>query len=96
MSAKTSHIMLPSGVKFRTLNKSMVGSGTGSVLLDGGQGGQSSYSSLEEYLKTTNKPASYPIRSASTAGMGLSDKISGKLQGLKISQPKRKNITLSI
>lgn len=31
------------------------GMGMGSVLLDGGLGGQSSYSSMDDYMNTTNK-----------------------------------------
>ena len=91
----TSHILLPNGSKMNTLKKSVVGGGYGAVLLDGGQGGQSSYYSVENYLDTTNKPKSYP-----SSGKGLDDKISSKLRNLNItpptSKPKMKNITLSL
>jgi hypothetical protein len=68
--------------------KSKKGSGVGSVLLDGGMGGQSSYSSMDDYLGTVKKPI---------IGLGVKglDKIRGKMEGLAIRQPpaaKPKNI----
>ena len=57
----------------------MKGTGVGSVLLDGGAGGQSSYSSLEEYKDTTTK------------GYGLhSSNLGVKLSKLVIKQPTQK------
>jgi len=59
------------------------GSGIGSVLLDGGMGGQSSYSSIQDYQHTTS-------------GRGLEAKVKGtnalgeKLAKLVIKQPKQK------
>lgn len=35
--------------------KARMGRGMGSVLLDGGLGGQSSYASIDDYLNTTNR-----------------------------------------
>lgn len=83
------------------LNKSMVsrhtrgvkeGKGIGAVLLDGGLGGQSSYSSIDDYLATTNAPA--PVGS----GLRGLDKIRDKMENLVIkpSNRKVKNIKFSI
>lgn len=76
----------------RNIRGSKRGSGIGSVLLDGGMGGQSSYSSIDDYLATTNAPP--PI------GMGLAglDKIRNKMENLVIkpSNRKVKNIKFSI
>lgn len=88
MSSNTSHIHLPGrSDKIKTLTRSIVGNGVGSVLLDGGRGGQSSYNSLEEYYSTTNQ----------SQGRGLSDKIGDRLSKLQInkaSKPKMKNIVI--
>lgn len=85
------HIMFPgSNAKMRTLNRGMNGGGYGTVLLDGGLGGQSSYYSIDNYMATTNRQPQ--------AGNGLADRISSKLSKLNIAPPtpKKKNITLSI
>ena len=56
----------------------MKGTGIGSVLLDGGLGGQNSYSSLEDYKKTIN-------------GKGLENSVLGKkLIDLVIKPPTKK------
>ena len=94
--SRHSHYFFPQlGTKHSSLHKTVIGSGYGTVLLDGGLGGQSSYFGLDNYYDTTNlnKPKIYP-----TQGEGLSDKISSKLSKLKIESkgPKRKNISLSI
>lgn len=77
------------------------GKGVGAVLLDGGLGGQSSYSSPEAYLKSTGIDL-YTHRRVSpkpATGEGLADKIGHRLSSLQIEKkpmtPKRKNITLS-
>ena len=86
------HIVLPSsGAKMRTLTRSFNGAGYGSVLLDGGLGGQSSYSSIDDYIEKTGRNPRNP------SGKGLSDKINDRLKNLSINnKPKRKNISLSI
>jgi hypothetical protein len=88
MSLNTHHIHLPNrSDKIKTLTRSVVGSGVGSVLLDGGRGGQSSYNSLEDYYSTANQ----------SQGRGLSDKIGDRLSRLQInkpSKPKVKNIVI--
>ena len=89
------HIMFPgSNAKMRTLNRGMNGGGYGTVLLDGGMGGQSSYYSIDNYMATTNRQTRPQV------GNGLADRISSKLSKLNIApptnKPKMKNITLSI
>ena len=87
------HIMFPgSNAKMRTLNRGMNGGGYGTVLLDGGMGGQSSYYSIDNYMATTNR------QTRPQTGNGLADRISSKLSKLNIAPPtpKMKNITLSI
>lgn len=73
------------------------GRGIGAVLLDGGQGGQSSYSSIDNYLATTN---ANPIVSASSSGSGLKglEKIREKMENLVIKPTSRKtkNIKFSM
>jgi hypothetical protein len=72
--------------------RGMKGGGAGAVLLDGGKGGQSSYSSLEEYTATTGRnPMTAP------KGMGLMN--SAALQSLVIKKPagkKPKNINFCL
>lgn len=85
------HIMFPnSNAKMKTLTRSFNGAGYGSVLLDGGIGGQSSYHSIDDYMQTTGRQIPVP------KGMGLADKIGSKLQKMEISKPKKKNIVLSL
>jgi len=75
----------------------MGGKGIGDVLLDGGLGGQSSYSSVNDFVETTNwRPSS---RSKAMGGMGLSNKIGKVLGELNIQKPldrKKKNIKFSL
>jgi hypothetical protein len=75
----------------------MKGMGIGNVLLDGGLGGQSSYSSVNDFVETTNwKPSS---RTKAIGGMGLSNKIGKVLGELNIQKPldrKKKNIKFSL
>lgn len=90
----THHIQLPNGSRVKTLTRSVVGGGYGTVLLDGGKGGQSSYHSLDDYYKTTNQ------KPPTKVGLGLDDKIASRLKNLNISKPpkmgKIKNISLNI
>ena len=58
------------------------GAGIGSVLLDGGVGGQSSYSSVQDYKKTTSK-------GRGLEGLG-SSALGEKLSKLVIKQPPSK------
>jgi hypothetical protein len=86
------------------MNKTMIsrhtrgykeGRGVGSVLLDGGLGGQSSYSSVDDYVATTNAS---PIVSASGQGIKGLEKIRNKMENLVIkpSTRKIKNIKFSM
>jgi hypothetical protein len=96
-----------SSAKIRSLNRHVknggtIGCGIGSVLLDGGIGGQSSYYDLQNYIDTTGRnPITNNINRVQkiqlTSGSGLVDKIADKLSKLKIdkSRKKKKNITMS-
>jgi hypothetical protein len=86
---------------FPRMNKTIVsrhtrgskqGRGIGAVILDGGMGGQSSYSSIDNYLATTSAPP--PIGS----GLKGLDKIRSQMENLiiKPSVKKPKNIKFSI
>ena len=90
MASRTSHIHFSGrGARLNTLTRQTFGSGIGSVLLDGGMGGQSSYHSLEDYYNTTNN--------RSQSGRGLSDKIGDRLSRLQINKPNKpkvKNIVI--
>lgn len=66
--------------------KSILGKGTGSFLLDGGMGGQSSYPSVEAYTATTGRVIK--------KGGGL-EKLSAKLSNLTV-KPKKHNIKFDI
>lgn len=99
MVLRNNHIIFPnSNAKMKTLTRSFNGAGYGSVLLDGGHGGQSSYHSIDDYIKTTNNSTN------NFHGNGLADMISPKLGKLNIGRnpingaykQKIKNITLSI
>lgn len=96
----TTHIRIPgSNVKIRSLNGSVVGGGVGAVLLDNGMGGQSSYSSMDDYIQATkNNP--YANNKSKPSGAGLADKIGSRLSKLNIAPPtmslKKKNIVMSI
>lgn len=87
------HVVFPhSNAKMKTLTRSFNGAGYGTVLLDGGLGGQSSYFGLDNYIQTTG-------RNPASTGSGLADRISSRLSKLNIAPPPktpRKNITLSI
>ena len=98
MVYRTNHIMFPnSNAKMKTLTRSFGGGGYGTVLLDNGIGGQSSYFGIDNYMETTGRD---PRMRQPPAGSGLADRISSKLSKLNIappvSKPKMKNITLSI
>ena len=90
-------IHLPhTNAKLHAISRRVVGGGYGTVLLDGGIGGQSSYRSPADYERTT-KVKLGDVKQ--TSGMGLADRIGDKLSGLKIAKsgkPKRKNIVMSI
>ena len=98
MVIRTNHIVFPSSnAKMKTLTRSFNGGGYGTVLLDNGIGGQSSYYGIDNYISTTGRD---PRTNTLAKGNGLADRISSKLSKLNIapptSKPKMKNITLSI
>lgn len=79
------------------MNKTITrrGRGIGSVILDGGMGGQSSYESIDDYVNTANVSPSI-----SSYGSGLKglEKIRNKMENLVIkpSSRKIKNIKFSL
>ena len=72
----------------------MEGKGIGAVLLDGGMGGASSYSGVDDYIASTNTNP-YDIK-----GQGLGKSITSKLGKLNIqklpSKKKTANINFSL
>jgi len=91
---RTHSIVFPNGnVKMKSLTKSIQGNGIGTVLLDGGIGGQSSFYGVDNYIQTTGRDPRV------SSGKGLADRISSKLSKLHINpstKQKVKNITLSL
>lgn len=105
MSRKLTSVNLPfSNAKLKSHRsesfKHSIGSGMGSVLLrTGGPGAGSSYSDIDDYIKTTGLN---PYSRASTTGKGLNDKLASKLSNLNIEKksatelPRRKKIVMSM
>ncbi len=106
MSRKVTSVKLPfSNAKLAvhkssSLKHNIMGSGMGSVLLrTGGPGAGSSYSDIDDYIRTTGIN---PLARARSSGKGLSDKLGSKLSKLKIEAksaselPKRKKIVMSM
>ena len=99
MVIKTHLMYLPKmggGVSFKPgkMRPILRGRGVGTVLLDGGLGGQSSYDSVDDYVATTGR---------TIGGSGVSSslaKIGGKISNLVIKKeskkPPRQNINFSI
>jgi hypothetical protein len=79
--------------------RAMTGRGAGSVLLDGGLGGQSSYASLDDYMNTTNKLVGSVIKGRGGAKAGLKN-IIPRLEALSAIKSrkakKEQNIKFSI
>jgi hypothetical protein len=71
------------------------GRGMGAVVIrKGGPGAGSSYQDLDDYIQTTgNNPETYATTKIS--GMGISKKLSSRLEKLKLEPSKRKNIVMS-
>lgn len=79
-------------------NQQVMGKGMGSVLLSNAGGGAgSSYSDLDDYIKTTGIDPYTRQQSKASKGFGLKS-VASKLQGLAItpSSGRRKNITMSM
>ena len=71
--------------------KHMKGGAIGTLLLDGGLGGGSSYSSIDDYMATTGRDptaGSYPTRGVGGAGLG--GRINSKLSKLSLKLPETK------
>ena len=75
---------------------SFSGKGVGSFLLDGGMGGQSSYSSIDDYVSTVERPR--PVKGGAISSSLA--KIGGKLSDMMIKpemgKSRRKNINFSL
>ena len=95
------HPLIAFGGKSHQVRGKMKGTG-GSVLLDGGRGGQSSYSSIDEYLSTTTSNPVLAVRNM--GGMGLArpmiapmkkEQMNEKLKNMMV-KPKTKNIKFNL
>ncbi len=80
----------------------MKGKGVGSVLLDGGLGGQSSYSSIDDYINTTGRN---PNTLSNMGGMGLvktipngmkKEEMNSKIKNMLVNPKKVKNIKFNL
>ena len=105
----SSVMYMPKMTGGRVFRKSMVGStrmtgmGTGSFLLDGGMGGQSSYESIDDYVSTISNPRMQSRQIGGMKGSGVASslaKVGGKISDLMIKtetkKPPRKNINFSL
>ena len=88
-------IFRPHTLQHKVITNKMKGTGMGSVLLDkGGAGGGSSYASIDDYLRTTQK--------GKKMGMGLGGAVQRKLESLAIKpseqkfEKKKKNISFDM
>jgi hypothetical protein len=95
-------IYLPTSKKMLHTGRTKLGTGMGSVLLDGGMGGAgggSSYDSISDYIDTThqNPYLSQPrsISGGSIAKRGLAS-MNKKIEGLLVKKGKEKNINFNI
>lgn len=88
--------MLKKGMFARqTRGATRKGKGVGAVLLDGGLGGQSSYSGIDDYERTTGRPS---MGSGMKMDMSKMSRMSKKLENLmlKPTAKKVKNINFSM
>jgi hypothetical protein len=92
------HPMLAFGNKSHQTRGRMKGTG-GAVLLDGGRGGQSSYSSIDDYLSTTRSNPVLTIQNMGGMGlaksMGNKDQMNEKIKNMMV-KPKTKNIKFNL
>jgi len=85
ITAKMHHkIYHPHTILGKTIMKRNEGTGMGSVLLDNGMGGQSSYSSVDDFLNTTNH-----AKTMKKKGMGLAE-VGDKLEHLVVKPVHKK------
>lgn len=87
------------GIKSHQTRGKMKGKGVGSVLLDGGLGGQSSYSSIDDYISTTGRN---PNTLSNVGGSGMAkplafkrDEMNSKIKSMMV-KPKVKNIKFNL
>lgn len=77
------YLARPHTLNNRVVVNKMKGTGMGSILLNtGGAGGGSSYSSMEDYLRTTQR--------GKQMGFGLGGAIQKKLEGLAVKPADQK------
>jgi|688.fasta_scaffold34653_3 hypothetical protein len=95
------HPLIAFGGKSHQVRGKMKGTG-GAVLLDGGRGGQSSYSSIDDYISTTRSNPVATIQNM--GGMGLArsmvmpmkkEQMNEKLKNMMV-KPKSKNIKFNL
>lgn len=84
-------------IKLITRKHILKGEGMGSVILDGGMGGQSSYHSIDDYINTTGIN---PELGLAKTGRGL-ESMNKKLESLlvkskKLNPKKEKNINFNL
>lgn len=87
------------GIKSHNTRGRMKGKGSGSFLLDGGLGGQSSYGSVDEYISTTGRN---PNTLQNVGGSGMAkplafrrDEMNSKIKSMMV-KPKVKNIKFNL
>jgi len=95
------HPRLAFGGRTHQVRGKMKGRGYGTVLLDGGMGGQSSYSSIDDYISTTARPSP---SLTNMGGMGLvknmtspfkKEAMNDKIKSMMV-KPKVKNIKFNL
>lgn len=101
MSRRVTKVQLPhSNAMLSTRSKLINGKGMGSVLLSaGGPGMASSYMDMEDYIHTTGQNPYAGRSKPKTSGTGAKGfgRLNEKLSKLSLdTQPKRKNITMSM
>ena len=99
---RTNMVYIPNiavGIKSHQTRGRMKGKGSGSFLLDGGLGGQSSYSSIDDYISTTGRN---PNQITNMGGMGMMkpltfkrDEMNSKIKSMMV-KPKVKNIKFNL
>jgi hypothetical protein len=96
------HPLIAFGGKSHQTRGKMRGKGAGSVLLDGGLGGQSSYSSIDEYINATGRN---PNTLSNMGGMGMvrplpspmkKEAMNDKIKSMMVKPAKVKNIKFNL
>ena len=101
---RSSNVYIPTiavGMKSHQIRGRLKGKGVGAVLLDGGLGGQSSYSSVDNYIATTGRN---PNTLTNMGGMGLvksmpeplkREAMNDRIKSMMV-KPKTKNIKFNL